>query len=69
MQSMLRGIMDHGILGGEKVPGDKDFFERLAEPIKEDKELHDATVRVLNSFAEMEHQRAEALKRKNERRR
>jgi hypothetical protein len=30
----------------------KHFFERLIELVKEDKELHDATVRLINATAE-----------------
>lgn len=31
---------------------EKDFFERMAELIKDDKELHDAFARLINAHAE-----------------
>lgn len=35
----------------------KDFFERMIELIKDDKELHDATVRLINASAAEKEQR------------
>lgn len=43
----------------------KDFTERIIELVKGDKELHDATVRLINAMAA---DKEEAIKRSQERR-
>lgn len=43
----------------------KDFKERLIELIKDDKELHDATVRLINAFAEQTEISNQYRKKKN----
>lgn len=45
----------------------KDFFERILELVKDDKELHDATVRLIDSYSELIHERTlnQRAKREN----
>lgn len=40
----------------------KDIFERIVELVKEDKELHDATVKMINAMAELKHEQALRMK-------
>lgn len=43
-----------------------DFFERILELVKDDKELHDAAVRMINSYSELMHEQALDRKAKRE---
>lgn len=45
------------------------FFNRLFELIKDDKELHDATVRVMDSWANLQNAQAERIREKIEKER
>lgn len=44
----------------------KDFFERLIELVKDDKELHDAAVSMMNTYSELSHEQALDRKAKRE---
>lgn len=44
----------------------KDFTERIIELLKDDKELHDAAIRMLNSYSELLHEQAIDRKEKRE---
>lgn len=41
---------------------DKEFTERLIELIRDDKELHDATVRLIDSLTELNKEKAIRMK-------
>lgn len=41
---------------------EKDWSERLVELVKDDKELHDATVRLINSMADLKQAQANRIK-------
>lgn len=43
-------------------PQHKDFTERLIELIKDDKELHDASVRLIDSITELNNEKAMRMK-------
>ncbi len=43
---------------------EKDFIDRLIELIKDDKELHDAAVRLINGMAAEKEAKAEQLRKK-----
>lgn len=43
---------------------EKDFMERFIELIKDDKELHDAAVRLINSMAAEKEAKTEQIRKK-----
>lgn len=48
----------------EKRDSVRDWFERVLELVRDDKELHDTTVRMIDSYTNLQNAQAERIKQK-----